>query len=285
MDFGNTSTGSSLPAAAIPDVAALAAQPEAAGGSGTAPLQAAPAPQLLLFVGEAVRPEPALCALLGREGQRCVAVPDVEQGVRAAALARFDAVLVAASLVDGPAARAIERLSAAHHSPIVVLAHEVDEVEEIMALERGADLYLAHPRQDPFAPRRLRAHLRALLRRREGGAGGAGGATTAAPTLQVAGWTLHPSQLRLSRGARHVRLTHGQAALLRCLMSAVGEIVPTEDLLAALRGDDVAAAEARPHPRSLRIHMHRLRQRLHDEGVDELRFDAVRGRGYALAIA
>ncbi|MBL8344559.1 MAG: response regulator transcription factor [Rubrivivax sp.] len=237
-------------------------------------------PQLLLFVGEAIRPDAALVALLAREGLRCLSLPGAEQAVRAAALARFDAVLIDAALVDGRAARAIEALASSHRCPLVVLADEADEVDEIVALELGADLYLARP----LAPRRLRAHLGALLRRRAVGgnapdlAGAAAQGDAAARPLQAGGWTLLVAQQRLSCGARSVRLTHAQAALLRSLMSAAGDIVPAEELLAALPQHE------RLQTRSLRVHVHRLRQRLRDEGVHELQVEAVRGSGYALAV-
>ncbi len=246
-----------------------------------------PRAQLLLFVGEAIRPDAALVALLAREGLRCLSLPGAEQAVRAAALARFDAVLVDAALVDGRAARAIEALASSHCCPIVVLAEEADEVDEIVALELGADLYLARP----LAPRRLRAHLGALLRRRAlagtraataGPAGPEGGGANAvgpATTLQAAGWTLESAQLRLLRGGRSVRLTLAQTALLRRLMVAGDAIVSTEDLLAAL------PHASKLHARSLRVYVHRLRQRLRDEGVSELQLEAVRGSGYALALA
>jgi len=254
------------------------------------------ATQLLLFVGDAVRPDPALVALLAREGLRCLSLPGAEQAVRAAALARFDALLVDAALVEGRAARALEALAAAHGCPVLVLAERADEVDEIVALELGADLYLARP----LAPRRLRAHLQALLRRRAPGrdmrddAGpaaaldsraesrpGTGAAAHAPRGLQAGGWTLDWAQLHLRRETRQVRLTQAQAALLRCLMAAAGDIVPADTLLTALPRPD--RLQERLHARGLRVHVHRLRQKLRDEGVTELQIEAVRGSGYVLA--
>jgi len=265
--------------------------PAPAADPGAMPGGEGRAARLLLFVGAAARPEASLASLLAREGLRCLSLPGAEQAVRAAALARFDAVLIDASLVDG---RAIDALASSHGCPIVVLADEADEIDEIVALELGADLYLVRP----LAPRRLRAHVRALLRRRAAAGSAAGtplgspigspagtparsptGATApAAASLQAGGWTLEPARLRLVRGARNVRLTHAQAAMLRSLMTAAGDIVSAEDLHAALPRHE------RLQVRSLRVHVHRLRQRLRDEGVDELQIEAVRGSGYALAL-
>lgn len=267
----------SAPAASSALSASLHGAPAAAAAADAA---AAGSAHLLLFVGEAIRPDAALVALLAREGLRCLSLPGAEQAVRAAALARFDAVLIDAALVDGRAARAIETLASSHRCPVVVLADAADEVDEIVALELGADLYLARP----LAPRRLRAHLRALLRRGMGSAEPLATAGDGAPRraagrpLEAGGWTLHFTQQRLSSGTRSVRLTHAQAALLHCLMGAAGDIVAADDLLAALPQHE------RLQARSLRVHVHRLRQRLRDEGVHELQVEAVRGSGYALAV-
>jgi two-component system OmpR family response regulator len=125
-----------------------------------APRRAATA--LVLFVGEAVRPGSELGALLARDGVRALCLPGVEQALRAAELARFDALLVDGALVDGPGARALARLAEVHACPVVVLGEQADEVNEIVTLELGADLYLARP----LTTRRLRANLAALLRRR-----------------------------------------------------------------------------------------------------------------------
>lgn len=279
-------TPSAPSATALPSARSVPAAPAALSASiqvaPAAPADAAAAgsAHLLLFVGEAIRPDAALVALLAREGLRCLSLPGAEQAVRAAALARFDAVLIDAALVDGRAARAIETLASSHRCPVVVLADAADEVDEIVALELGADLYLARP----LAPRRLRAHLRALLRRGMGSAEPLATAGDGAPRraagrpLEAGGWTLHFTQQRLSSGTRSVRLTHAQAALLHCLMGAAGDIVAAEDLLAALPQHE------RLQARSLRVHVHRLRQRLRDEGVHELQVEAVRGSGYALAV-
>ncbi|MCW5634853.1 MAG: response regulator transcription factor [Rubrivivax sp.] len=276
MDFSHSARSDAPPPAAA---ASMPAAPSG-GEPGHEPPRPAAAPaRLLLFVGESISPDAALAALLGRDGLRCLSLPGAEQAVRAAALARFDAVLVDAALADGPASRTLEALAAAHRCPVLVLAECADEVDEIVALELGADLYLSRP----LAPRRLRAHLRALLRRRATGEWPprpqAAPSPQGAHALQAGGWTLQVAPQRLTRGTRHVRLTQAQTGLLRRLMAAGGDVVPADELVAALPHHE------RVHPRGLRVHVHRLRQRLRDEGVHELQLESVRGNGYLLAVA
>ncbi len=219
--------------------------------------------RLVLFVGADLRPGEALAETLAREGMRCLWLAGPEQALRAARLARFDAVAVDGALVDG---RALAELRAALRSPLLVLAPAADEIDEIVALESGADAFLARP----VAPRRLRAHLAALMRR----------APPARPESEavamVGGWSIDALRQALTDGAREVPLTEVQTLLLQCLFDAAGSLVARAQLMAALpRGE-------RLQVRSVDVYIHRLRQRLRDEGVQGIAIEAVRGRGFVL---
>lgn len=232
------------------------------------PPRSAPA-RLLLFVGDALRPEPAFADALARDGVRCLWLAGPAQAQRAARLAVFDAVVLDGALVEGEAGRLLAELRAALRGPILVVGRAADEIDEIVALESGADAYLA----PPLAPRRLRAHIAALLRRpllrRDDGA---------APD-PLAGWSLDPLRQALVDGTRAVALTEVQTLLLQCLFDARGSLVARAQLMAALpRGE-------RLQVRSVDVYIHRLRQRLRDEGVDGLVIEAVRGRGFVLRAA
>jgi DNA-binding response OmpR family regulator len=218
---------------------------------------------LLLFVGEALRPGPVLAAALAREGMRSLWLAGPEQAVQAAALAHFDAVLLDAATFEGQGAGAIARVRGALDCPLVVVADHADEVDEIVALELGADLFLARP----LADRRLRAHLAALLRRRP----------PAADDPPDADWQLDARSGRLVQGTRQVALTEVQARLLQRLMQARGQLVDRAALAAALpRGAQLCE-------RSLDVYVHRLRRRLKAHGVQGLDIEVVRGRGWVLA--
>jgi len=228
----------------------------------------APPARLVLFVGEAIRPDAELAALLARDGIRALTLAGVPQALRTAPLARFDAALLDGALVDGPASRAIGALGEALGCPLVVVGERADEVDEIVALELGADVWL--PR--PVAPRRLRAHLAALLRPRR-----AAVRAPAPPAPALAGWTLDPLRGRLRHAAgREIELTPVQTNLLQCLFEAPGQLVQRARLMAALPHGE------RLSTRSVDVYVHRLRQRLAEQGVHELSVQALRGRGYTL---
>jgi DNA-binding response OmpR family regulator len=258
----------------------------------TSPHTAAPAPadtaQLLLFVGSDLRPEPALAAALGRAGWRCVWLASVDAALRAAAHARFDAVLLQAEGAGGPPARQIGALRRALRCPVLVRAEAPDEVDEILALEFGADAYLS----GALAPRRLRAHLQALTRRHGDGAADAAAPSDATPPavapVALGEWTLDVEQQRLQhRDAeadgrpddRIVGLTTLQCALLQCLGSQPGHVVPR-----AVLCECVGHGRAL-HARSVDVYVARLRRRLRERQVHGLSIEGVRGRGYALTLA
>ena len=236
------------------------------------PPAAAPA-SLVLFIGAGFQPSAAMCDLLARDGMRCLWLAGPGPALRTAQLARFDAVVIDAAALGGHGAAVLADLNAALRCPMIVVANQADEVDEIVALELGADAYLAQP----LAPRRLRAHLGALMRVRTPAAAREPAVDDAldAPT-RVAGWQLDRVGNRLLRHGVRVALTDVQCALLQCLFEARGCIVPRARLAAALPNRrDVSM-------RSVDVYIHRLRQRLRDEGVDGVVIEAIRGRGYLL---
>jgi two-component system, OmpR family, response regulator len=257
-----------------PEAALQSFDPSIAAPRATA-LRPRRADALVLFVGTACRPGTAEASMLAHEGMRSLWLPTLAQATRAARLARFDALVLDADALDSRTTTALAGLRDAMLCPLLVLADGGDEIDEIVALELGADAYL----QRPVAPRRLRAHLAALLRLSRHLT------PSAAPAPiddgdedeDAATWHLDRVGNRLVRGAKNVALTDVQCALLQCVMTAQGRIVPRERLRAALpQGQAVDV-------RSIDVYVHRLRRRLRDAGVFDLTIEAVRGRGYTLA--
>ena len=240
---------------------------------------------LVLFVGLGARPEFELSEALARAGVRGIWVERVPQALAAAAYARFDAAVIRLDAPVSAAARQFDAWRQVLGCPLLLLAEALDEVDEIMALELGADGLLAQP----VSARRLRAHLMLLLRRsavdgrdalqRAAALQRDGGGSVDAQPAAAAGWQLDRVHNRLLRGDRRVDLTDMQAALLQMLMDDLGRVVPRARLLAAI------SRRRMLQPRSVDVYVARLRQRLHDERVDDLLLEGVRGRGYLLQVA
>jgi len=248
---------------------AVAAAPGVA--SGEQPWEA-PAHLVLLV---ARRRAPARCVVdcLAQRGLRCIWI-DGLQGLDSVANQIVpDAIVYDAQADAAPLPLALSQLRRRFSGALLVIDGSTDEVDEIMALELGADAHMAHP----ITPRRLRARLEALLRRHVGAAAlqsdGYGDSTPDLPS----GWRLDPVHNQLQRGEQIIALTGGQAHLLRCLAQHAGRVVPRAEL-----HEQVCAPDSELRARSVDVYVHRLRQRLSVAGVHDLAIEAVRGRGFVL---
>ena len=240
--------------------------------------------RLVLLVGAAFGAGSDLARSLALVGMRCLRLRGVAQMIATARLARIDAVVLDSSAFDGRIGQVLPQVRQQLDCPIIVVTQHADEIDEIMALELGADAFLVRP----LAPRRLRAQLAALLRPSTlnpvtgSDAGWSIDRTTPASATRkkpsLAGWALDTRNGRLTGSGCNVELTVLQSALMFCLMDAAGEVVSSSHLTAALPGGQGLAAN------SVYVYVARLRRKLLAEGVHELRIEAHRGRGFALRV-
>src|SRR5262245_7100173 len=152
---------------------------------------------LVLVIARQRAPQRSLVDCLAQRGLRCIWVDGLGAVGRVADQVVPDAVVYDAQAETVPLASALARLRQWFAGSLLVLDGAHDEVDEIVALELGADGLLAHP----VNPRRLRARLEALLRRHAGGAPPQPG-IDAEPELP-AGWHLDAVRNVLQRGTQN----------------------------------------------------------------------------------
>jgi two-component system, OmpR family, response regulator len=237
-----------------------------------------PAPaSLILVIGAALAPV-AAAADLRAAGVRCVCVATPEQGLDAAPSVRFDSVVLHANGLAGLASAWLSRLRESLSCPIVLVADQADEIDEILALEMGADAFLVRP----LSPRRLRAHLARLTQQWHAslcsGRAAAQARAAAAAPLALGRWKVDRARSRLCCGSTTVQLAEGQMALLLCLAEARGAIVPRRQLHGTLNSRQELA------DRSVDVYVSRLRRLLQRCRVTDIDVLTVRGRGYALHV-
>lgn len=152
--------------------------------------------------------------------------------------------------------------------PVIVLTVTNNELDEVRALEAGADDYLVKP----FGHLELVARIRAVLRR-------AAGAAFAHEAPYVNG------ELRIdyvSRvvtvGSRQAALTATEFSLLEILARNSGQIVPSETLLGRVWG--VNFLDNRDY---LKVYMRRLREKIEPDPGAPRYLLTVRSVGYRLA--
>jgi DNA-binding response OmpR family regulator len=250
--------------------------------------------RLLLAVGLSATAHGAIGAELAAHGWRCHRVDGLAQALQAGTALRVDAVLVSDAALDGNLARGVSMLRAHVGGALIVLAARHDDIDEIMALELGADDYVAAP----FHPRRLRARLAAAVRASAAAApalqssdGASGTAARAASAHAVPtpaprlgeGFSLDLSQGLLRSGGREVRLPAAQAAVLALLLEKTGSVASRGEL--ARRVGLPCGESGEPLGRGVDMHLHHLRRRLAEAGIRGITLETVRGLGYALRTA
>jgi two-component system, OmpR family, response regulator RstA len=258
---------------AAPSVDLAATAPLAAAFAvGGAPQRQAPT-SLVLFVGAGCRPGALDSSGMAREGMRCLWLTGVDQAIEASRLARFDALVLDSATLDRRAGSSLAQLRDVVRCPLIMVSDGGDEIDEILALELGADAFLSRP----VAPRRLRAHLSALMRlRRDTRSDDAGEAPAPTRVSNADHWQVDRVTNHAHRVGVSIALTELQAAMLQVLLDADGRIVPREHLISAMPLGQAVSA------RSVDVYIHRLRKRLLEAGAPELLIEAVRGRGYVL---
>jgi two-component system phosphate regulon response regulator OmpR len=135
--------------------------------------------------------------------------------------------------------------------------------DRIEGLTLGADDYLAKP----FEPQELVLRIEAILRR-------AGGRPAAGGRIRLGHCSFDPGRGELWRGDAPVRLTEGEAQLLRQLASAANAPVDRFEL---------ARQSAEAAGRAVDIQVTRLRRKIEDDPKNPRYLQTVRGIGYMLA--
>ena len=168
--------------------------------------------------------------------------------------------------------------------PVLMLTARDTVGDRVAGLDAGADDYLVKP----FALQELLARLRALLRRSvlapappergqppdERGQSLDNG--TAGSVLRFADLVLDPVTREVRRGARIVRLTRTEFAILEVFLRHPREVLTRRTLFEQVWGYDFGE-----NSNSLHVYLGYLRRKLEAEGEPRL-LHTVRGIGYAL---
>lgn len=147
--------------------------------------------------------------------------------------------------------------------PILFLSSASDRMNQIMAMNAGADDFIAKP----FDGEVLMAKIRALIRRTyDFGA--------SAPILSHRGAFLNTGDQSLLFGDEKVELTKNEYRILSCLMESKGAVVSREKLMERLWATDSFVDE-----NTLTVNVNRLRKKLDGAGLSDFITTKV-GVGY-----
>ena len=159
--------------------------------------------------------------------------------------------------------RQIRKTASLARTPVLFLTARSDEVDRVLGLELGGDDYITKP----FSPRELVARVRAHLRRDE-------------PPAQTSESTTGPFRVdhaahRLFMNGRELELTLTEFRLLEFFLSHPGRAYGREQLLNEVWGEQRFVT-----PRTVDVHIRRLREQIEEQPEEPRFLVTVRGFGY-----
>jgi len=161
--------------------------------------------------------------------------------------------------------KAIRANPATSALPVIMLTARGEDADKIIGLELGADDYMTKP----FNPRELVARVKALLRR-SGIPEKPAGNVIKAGDLEI-----DRDEYRVSRAGRAIELSPTEYRLLVFLVERSGKVYNRDQLL-----DWVWKGESYVEPRTVDVHIRRLRMQIEDEPSRPRYILTRRGVGY-----
>jgi two-component system phosphate regulon response regulator PhoB len=218
-----------------------------------------------------VEDDPGLVELLtwhfSREDFDVDSTPDGEEALIRAEESPPDLVLLDWMIEGIPGievCRRLRRMAGTANVPIIMLTGRGEEADRVRGLETGADDYVTKP----FSPRELVARVSAVLRRVR--------PALAGELLTFSDLEMDIVSHKVRRSGRGVSLGPTEFRLLRHFLEHPGRVFSRERLLDAVWGRDSDI-----EPRTVDVHIRRLRKAINANGAGEL-IRTVRSAGYAL---
>ena len=220
-----------------------------------------------------VEDEPAISDVvkynLERNGYRVRGAPDGDEALLMIKEEKPDVVVLdwmLPSISGLEICRALRRQKETQNIGIIMLTARGEETDRIRGLDSGADDYVSKP----FSPSELVARVGALLRRTQPLANN--------EILTYADIEMDLGKHRARRGQRSLQLGPTEYRLLRHFLGNPQRVYTREQLLDSVWGADISV-----EPRTVDVHIRRLRKELNGpDDVDLIR--TVRSAGYALEV-
>jgi phosphate regulon transcriptional regulator PhoB len=204
---------------------------------------------------------------LKKDGFRVATASDGEQALNKIRKEKFDLVVLDLMLPGIPGVelcRMIRNDSKTAATPIIMLTAKGEEVDRVIGLESGADDYVTKP----FSARELIARIKAVLRR-------TGEKTTAEKTISIGKLLINLETHGVTKGKTPLELSATEFKLLVYLVGRKGKVFSREQLV-----DAVWKGEAFIEPRTVDVHIRRLRTQIEDDPANPVYLKTRRGVGY-----
>lgn len=157
--------------------------------------------------------------------------------------------------------------------PIIMLTAKGDEIDKIIGLEMGADDYISKP----FNVRELIARIRAVLRRSKETKPQDKGVTIfgSENVLKIKNMIINKDRYIVLLNSEQIKLSATEFKLLLYLAERRGKVYSRDQLLDAVWGRDVYI-----EPRTVDVHIRRLRSKIEKDPDNPEYIKTMRGVGY-----
>jgi two-component system alkaline phosphatase synthesis response regulator PhoP len=205
---------------------------------------------------------------LSREGYDVIVAPTGADALTQARATRPDLVLLdimVPHLNGWEVCRRLKHDAETHAIPVIMVTGRVEEGDKVLGFEMGADDYVIKP----FSPRELLARIRAVSRR------GQLPAAEKKVLVTVGDLEIDRYRFEVRMKGRPVLLTPKEFELLAILAATPGRVFGREELLDAAWGRDGFV-----EPRTVDVHLARLRSKFTAARLPMPAIETVRGVGY-----
>jgi phosphate regulon transcriptional regulator PhoB len=211
---------------------------------------------------------------LKKEGFEVDTAYDGEEGLKKIGSKKYDLIFLDLMLPGIQGIELCKRIrsnSETSRIPVIMLTAKGEEVDKIIGLEVGADDYITKP----FSPRELVARAKAILRRAEQPVETAEEVRQAEGILKIRDMTIDKERFTVTVGDRQVKLSATEFRLLLFLAERPKRIFNREQLLDMVWGNDVYV-----EPRTVDVHIRRLRAKIENDPNTPEYIKTMRGVGY-----
>jgi len=204
---------------------------------------------------------------LKKEGFKVATASDGEDALEKIRKSTFDLIILDLML---PGIQGVELCQMLRSNPkteaipIIMLTAKGEVSDKIRGLETGADDYMTKP----FSPKELLARVKAVLRRT-----GEGPAKDKA--IHIGDLRINTETYTVTKGDSPLHLSATEFKLLLFLAERKGRVFSREQLLDAVWKD-----ESFVEPRTVDVHIRRLRTQIEDDPSDPVYIKTRRGVGY-----
>lgn len=218
-----------------------------------------------------VEDDPKLAGLLDshirRYGNEGVIVNDFEHVLEQFQEIRPHVVLLDVNLPSFDGYYWCRQIRSVSTCPIIFISARSGTMDQLRALENGADDYITKPFHHDIVIAKIHSQLRRVY--------GDYASVSEERRIEKDGLALYPERMELQLGVQTVALTKKETILLEILLDRSPRLVSRETILEKLWDD------AFVDDNTLSVNITRVRKRLGELGIDDA-LETVRGSGYRL---